>query len=133
MEHVAFFIFLFILMMVFVFAKSAGNRTFNEDRLGLNKEPVKSFEEMAEEGKRLFEERAKEGKSILDIQSGRFEDSNIIIIDSRSTFNCPFNRQWLDDVVKVNSGYCRSACKRRNYKVKSPGDYFVACNKGTIK
>ena len=60
-------------------------------------------------------------------------DKKVKLVDSRKTYDCPFDERWMNDRVKVNSGYCRSACSRRNYKVKSPSDYIVACNKEVKK
>jgi hypothetical protein len=63
-----------------------------------------------------------------------FEDDNTIVIDSRLISTCPFNYvTFFGIVAKVNSGYCRNLCSKRNYTVKAPGDYFVACNKKRIK
>jgi hypothetical protein len=99
MEHVAFFIFLaIILVLAFSFGKAG-------------------------------QDSSECTRKVAQAQDGRFENDNIIIIDDRKIFKCPLNEQWAGDTVRVNSGYCRSACKRRNYTVKSPGDYFVACNK----
>ena len=54
-----------------------------------------------------------------------------MLVDSSKIYDCPFGERWDRDptqIVKVNSGYCRNMCNRRDYNTHiMPSDNLVEC------